>query len=336
MKRISVIVPVYKVETYLSYCIDSILAQSYKNSEIILVDDGSPDRCPVICDEYSKKYHNVRTIHKANGGLASARQSGFEASTGDYILFVDSDDYIAPNMVEILVNAIEVNHADIAICGYNTVWNDEITEHKLSYKNSLIVSKKELETKYVLPLMGSGEGEIQIPGFLCIRLHKRGLIQSDFFESERKYFVEDHIFDLLYADNIKSIAIVDEPLYFYRFNPLSLSNCYRQGKWTMYKNASEFFLNYSKEREIEGAESRIRTFISSGVFSSIDNAAMSGAYNQYKKELRVIRNDLQEMKSFQLVTDGFIGRIIIKILFKLHCDALLYWYRKKRIDSYYR
>jgi glycosyltransferase involved in cell wall biosynthesis len=86
---ISVIVPIYKVEEYLPRCIDSILAQTYKNLEIILVDDGSPDKCPAICDEYAKKDSRIKVIHKKNGGVSSARNAGLEAAKGDYIFFVD-------------------------------------------------------------------------------------------------------------------------------------------------------------------------------------------------------------------------------------------------------
>jgi len=115
---ISVIVPVYKVEPYLRQCVDSILAQTYKNLEIILVDDGSPDRCPWICDDYEKKDKRIRVIHKENGGLSDARNEGLDIATGDYIGFVDSDDWITPDMYEHLMATILKYHADIAVCDY--------------------------------------------------------------------------------------------------------------------------------------------------------------------------------------------------------------------------
>lgn len=106
--KISVIVPVYKVEPYLRRCVDSILAQTYTNLEIILVDDGSPDNCPAICDEYAKKDSRVRVIHKENGGLSDARNAGLNICTGEYIAFVDSDDWIEPDMYEkLLANMIQ-------------------------------------------------------------------------------------------------------------------------------------------------------------------------------------------------------------------------------------
>ena len=118
MELISVIVPVYKVEKYLHKCIDSILAQTYTNLEIILVDDGSPDNCGRICDEYALKDSRIKVIHQKNGGLSAARNAGLDIATGEYIGFVDSDDYIAPDMYEKLYEALIKAKAEIAICNF--------------------------------------------------------------------------------------------------------------------------------------------------------------------------------------------------------------------------
>ena len=115
--KISIIVPVYKVEPYIHKCIDSILNQTFKEFELILVDDGSPDNCGNICDEYAKKDNRVRVIHKENGGISSARNIGLDVSNGEYIGFVDSDDYIKLDMYERLYNSCKVNNADISIIG---------------------------------------------------------------------------------------------------------------------------------------------------------------------------------------------------------------------------
>ena len=114
---ISVIVPIYKVESLLPGCIDSILAQTYENLEVILVDDGSPDNCGRICDEYAGKDSRIRVIHQKNAGLAGARNAGLEIARGEYLGFVDSDDRIAPQMYETLLASMEAEQADIAICG---------------------------------------------------------------------------------------------------------------------------------------------------------------------------------------------------------------------------
>lgn len=115
---ISVIVPVYKVEAYLGRCVRSILAQTYKNLEIILVDDGSPDNCGAMCDEFAALHSRIHVLHKKNGGLSDARNSGVEKSNGKYIAFVDSDDYIAPNYIQYLYDLAIQNQADISCCGW--------------------------------------------------------------------------------------------------------------------------------------------------------------------------------------------------------------------------
>ena len=105
--KISVIVPVYEVEPYLRKCLDSVVNQTYQNLEIILVDDGSPDKCPAICDEYAARDERIQVIHKENGGVASARNAGLERVTGDYIGWVDSDDWIETDMFEYLLENAE-------------------------------------------------------------------------------------------------------------------------------------------------------------------------------------------------------------------------------------
>ena len=121
---ISVIVPIYNVEKYVNKCVGSIVNQTYTNLEIILVDDGSPDRCPEICDEWAKKDSRIKVIHKKNGGLSDARNAGMKIASGDYIAFVDSDDWIAPEMYERLLMAIKNDNSDIAACAVKMVWED--------------------------------------------------------------------------------------------------------------------------------------------------------------------------------------------------------------------
>lgn len=122
--KISIIVPVYNVEKYIYKCVNSILEQTYSNLEIILVDDGSLDNCPKICDDFAQKDSRITVIHKQNGGLSSARNAGLDEASGDYIAFVDSDDYILPHMYESLYNLIKTHSADIAICDLDWIQED--------------------------------------------------------------------------------------------------------------------------------------------------------------------------------------------------------------------
>ena len=125
---ISVIVPVYKVEGYLTYCVESIRNQTYQNLEIILVDDGSPDACSSICDEFAKHDQRIKVFHKKNGGLSDARNYGIARATGTYLAFVDGDDWLEPDMYEVLVHAAEESRADIVICGYYEEYLKQISK----------------------------------------------------------------------------------------------------------------------------------------------------------------------------------------------------------------
>ena len=118
---ISVIIPVYKTEKYLVRCLESVINQTYKNVEIILVDDGSPDKSPELCDNLAKKYQSIKVIHKENGGLSSSRNAGLDIASGDYISFIDSDDYIDQYMLERLYHAITKHDADVAMLRYKEV-----------------------------------------------------------------------------------------------------------------------------------------------------------------------------------------------------------------------
>jgi len=124
MDLISVIIPVYKVESYLNRCIESVVNQTYKNLEIILVDDGSPDNCPQMCDEWAKKDSRISVIHKKNGGLSDARNAGMQLTTGELTAFVDSDDWIEPDFLAVLWNLMVETNADISACDYQKCYED--------------------------------------------------------------------------------------------------------------------------------------------------------------------------------------------------------------------
>ena len=138
-KKISVIVPVYNVEKYLTRCVDSIINQTYKNLEIILVDDGSPDNCGAMCDEYAKRDERIKVIHKENGGPSSARNDGLDIATGDYIGFVDSDDFIDPVMYDQMILCMQEYGAEIVVCNYR----DRDDNSKLATKEIIVLNQEE-------------------------------------------------------------------------------------------------------------------------------------------------------------------------------------------------
>lgn len=125
---ITVIVPVYKTEQYLNECVRSIIRQTFCNMEILLIDDGSPDHCGAMCDEWARNDNRIRVIHQKNGGLSSARNTGIDEAAGEYILFVDSDDWIDPTMVDVLYCLCHSHDAQIAECSYRNVYQDKVIE----------------------------------------------------------------------------------------------------------------------------------------------------------------------------------------------------------------
>lgn len=166
--KISVIVPVYKVEPYLRKCLDSILGQTYRDLEIVLVDDGSPDNCGAICDEYAAGDERIKVIHKENGGLSSARNAALDIVTGDYIGFVDSDDWVELDMFEYLLSGIQRHHADIAVCGMTEVYPDD--QKEISWDRELVLNTEQA----IAALLGPEPME----NYVCNKLWKKELFQT--------------------------------------------------------------------------------------------------------------------------------------------------------------
>lgn len=142
MDLISVIVPVYNVEAYLDKCISSIVNQSYRNLEIILVDDGSPDNCPAMCDAWKEKDSRIVVLHKENGGLSDARNAGMGAAHGEFISFIDGDDWIEPRFFEILQHELEAQNADVAAVQYRLCWEGDACERQSTYEHVTVYDRQ--------------------------------------------------------------------------------------------------------------------------------------------------------------------------------------------------
>ena len=143
MPLISVVVPVYKVEKYLDRCVQSIVDQTWSNQEIILVDDGSPDNCGAMCDAWAEKDSRIKVIHKKNGGLSDARNAGMAIASGTYMGFVDSDDYISPDMYQLLYDRMIADDADITACGVEMIFEDGTSPRSLTSSGSCVLNNAE-------------------------------------------------------------------------------------------------------------------------------------------------------------------------------------------------
>lgn len=337
MPQISVIVPVYKTKIFLEKCINSILSQSFTDFEVILVDDGSPDDSGEFCDMLSKKDERIMVVHKENGGLTSARIAGLEKANGEYIAFVDSDDYIHEDYLLNLFDAMERQNAELAICGYFVVKDELQTPVYLPY-NEYLLNKNEVVDKYILPLIGRiYDGKhLNLPGFMCIRMFKKGFINAEMFVSEREVFTEDDIFNILYAEKVNNIAIVNEPLYYYVQHIQSLTNCYRKGKIEMLQNRYNFCEKWLKDKNLyQKGEKRLIAAAVLAVNVCIDNAVLL-------KDYRLFKNEINEIRKTKLYLEGFLNvnpnslatsQKLNYYLLKFNLKGLLYIYRKARIKS---
>ena len=207
---ISVIVPIYNVSQYLKQCVDSILNQSYKNLEVILVDDGSTDNSGVICDQYAQMDNRVVVIHKENGGLSDARNAGLEVAKGEYIGFVDSDDFVDLSMYETLVEILEKNQADIAIANWQDFFDNKKNEvHENRTGNILIFENIE-----VLRFLIYGKDKYRISFSVWDRLYRRNIIKGLYFPKGKCY--EDVVWSAKVFYVAKRGVYIDKDLYYYR------------------------------------------------------------------------------------------------------------------------
>lgn len=209
---ISVIVPVYKVEPYLDRCVQSIIDQTYTNLEIILVDDGSPDNCPAMCDAWAERDRRVKVIHKPNGGLSDARNAGMATAKGECIAFVDSDDWIAPKMIEQLFNAIKEDKSDIAACTVEMVWDDNTPSQLLTVQKNCVLNRLEAQ-KALLE-----ESLLKQP--VWYKLYRREIIQNILFEVRKHH--EDVYWSYLAIGNAKRVSLIDYVGYYYYQRPGSI------------------------------------------------------------------------------------------------------------------
>ncbi len=208
MPQISVIVPVYKVEPYLRRCVDSILAQTFTDFELILVDDGSPDGCPAICDEYAEKDSRVVVIHQENGGVSRARNAGIDAARGEYLFFVDSDDWIEPEHIEVL---LPTEDEDLVYGGKKYIYHNSV--QRTDSIPNMIIDSNNLDTYKKLIVSGIYE-IISITPCYKLSIIRDNSIRMD----ERISFAEDAIFNLSVLTHCKCIRYETKCTYCYRID----------------------------------------------------------------------------------------------------------------------
>ena len=265
--KVSLVVPVFNTAKYLGRCIDSILHQSYKNIEIVLVDDGSTDESGKLCDYYSKEYNNIIVIHKCNEGLGLARNTGIENATGDYITFVDSDDYIGPDHIEMMMFEIAKNNADVCYTGFSSVIGDTIEKYPNILAGKVIDNNQSIITEIIPRMCGqTGSYGDSIQMSVCMALYDRKIIDSFdvSFKSERQFVSEDLLFNIDYLIHSHKVVINEKAEYYYYMNLDSLSHGYSATRFDRSKRMMNELIRVTKELGIrELCQQRIlNSFIS--------------------------------------------------------------------------
>jgi glycosyltransferase involved in cell wall biosynthesis len=214
--QVSVIVPIYRIEKYLPECIDSLLDQSFLNFELLLVNDGSPDNCPKICDDYSEKDSRVKVIHKENGGLLSARKAGLENAKGKYIAFVDGDDWVDKFYLDTLFKLADANDADLVVTGQFREFDGKI--ETIKPKKAGVYNEKEIKS-YIIPnaIYNGRFCEHGISTYVWNKLYKRELLYKILMDVPNEIIMgEDAAITYSYLSISKSLVISRIPLYYYR------------------------------------------------------------------------------------------------------------------------
>lgn len=250
---VSIIVPVYRVEAYLAQCVDSLLGQTYPDLEIILVDDGSPDNCPAICDGYAASHANIRVIHKRNEGAGLARKTGLDHARGTYVLFVDGDDWLDRDTVACCVEAARADEADCVLFGYIREYPGKQIMNPL-FDRDYSWDASQSEEKVHRRIVGLTGQELQEPhridnlSSFCMRLLRRDAAQKGRFVSERVTGTsEDTIFNLYALDGCR-ISYLNRCFYHYRKTDASMIMSHKPDladKWDVLYEQIQAYINGS-------------------------------------------------------------------------------------------
>ncbi len=235
MDLVSVIVPVYNVEKYLDDCIQSLLAQTYENIELILVDDGSNDSSGRTCDEIAKKDSRVRVIHKENAGLGFARNSGLEIAKGKYVTFIDSDDRADKDLISQLMDAVKNDAVDTCIGGFKRISENGTVEFTEKYDCRIYQNNEVYDELFARMLGSAADKHDAIRMSVWNVLYSMDIIRKNdlMFPSEREFISEDIIWDSEYYKYAQKVKIIDSTAYNYRITPGSLTQKFKPNRFEM-------------------------------------------------------------------------------------------------------
>ena len=306
---ISIIIPVYNVEKYLCKCIDSVLGQTYKELEIILVDDGSTDNSGVICDEYEKKDDRIKVIHKKNGGLSDARNCGLDNAIGEYIAFLDSDDWVDFKYIEILYENLRNYNADISICNFRRVHD----EKELLNNHNNIILYNNIEALQQIYTNKSVQAIVA-----WNKLYKKSIFKKNRFPKGKIHEDEYLIPILLYST--KRVVYTDKELVYYRQTPNSIMN-------SKFKLKNLDYLYALRERNKFFKENNLSELYQKGINSEVEKIIESYFYVQ-ESDIKNKKEVMQQIYKYFIYIEKSINIKLesnIKRKAKLFkCSPLIY------------
>ncbi|MEN6414605.1 MAG: glycosyltransferase [Veillonellales bacterium] len=294
--KVSIVVPVYKTEKFIHRCIDALICQTLTDIEIILVDDGSPDNCGKICEDYAKQDKRIKVIHKKNGGLSSARNTGIREASGEYIGFVDSDDYVEQTFCECMYKTAKKFNIDIVNCDY--YWESETSEAR----SSSLKKDKVIYNEEILEYLKKAHATTII-WFVWRNIYRRSfLIKNNIFFAEEVRFGEDSIFNLYAFYYAKSLYSVDKCLYHYISNPNGLIQTkYKENlleKFYIQYKVKELFYKIPYLADIEYRQDFCRNNIEHSLILLLTNT-YNIAHKDYLQQLKQIRESEFIQQSFK-------------------------------------
>lgn len=303
---ISIIIPAYNVQKHIEECIKSVEKQTYKNFEIIIINDGSIDNTKIICEKLQKEYKNIILINQKNAGVSASRNAGIDKAKGNYIMFIDSDDFIENNMLE---KMIKNQNSDLIISNYKKYYSEKNIIYNTAVEEKLYSKKEILEDFWKL----YNSSLINSP---CFRLYKRNIIIDNSIKFDLNYELgEDLIFNLEYIDKCKSIKIVEDYLYNYRYSINSLTTKYREDyleiQFKLINYIKKFLINNNKYDQKNQEE--LNKNICDIIVSSVQNLFLESS-NLTQKETKNKLTEYLSLKEIELFKTVKYNQISLKII----------------------
>jgi glycosyltransferase involved in cell wall biosynthesis len=335
--KVSIIVPVYNVEKYLRKCLDSIINQTEKSIEIILVNDGSTDGSSEILQEYEKIDNRIKIFNKKNGGVSSARNIGLNASIGDYITFVDADDWIDENMVELLLNGMELKKAEFSACRYK-IWdhyNTSFTVTKLhqSLRNE---SVKQIYISVIKAYAATGKG---IPYGGCAKMFNRYIIDKYNLRFEEGIHLNEDVFFIIsYFNCISTAFVIDEPLYNVTNRPNSATKKYHAYELDVHIEAKDRFIKLFSDKNLfnndisKMLDIRLLRFYLSTLINQFSGSYDMSTRLRIQNTIKILENE--KMRKLMILYKDHLYKVVKKgIMYNLILPA--YYFLNPKVMAIY-